>query len=234
MVERFLSMSNSIRRYKQTVQYLRRVIIEGGGYNLTGFRRSRLSVTFTKDLYSLMNVGVSLEGDFTKNTIIYEEGSDGNIYIGYDLNNVRIVTADMKSIKQKLNSGFYVDTPQSRRDIKDLLDKGVEVEDTEGYKDIVKKLDEFYSTTKLDIFLEDSQFPKLRNRKLLPLFIIKCADGVIDYCIDNYATTYRKYRRTLKILNLPNKDYKSINFMYSNHWLDCKASGKYLDKCYIF
>lgn len=138
---------------------------------------------------------------FLNKNIICEEGSDGNIYIGPELGNGFFKSYTETDIDRFVTFRTFGSAPNKFSDIKKDMD--IKYEDYEKNPMIVQKSKPYLKIKdalnditydKLDVRLRDGEFPKLKNRKMLPVFIINTNTNRIDYFMTTYVDSYRKNR----------------------------------------
>ena len=153
------------------------------------------------------NISPSITSNLTYRFRAVED--DTCIYIGYDLTAPYTITYNSASygnslydlVKHKAfprwgsgNEYLIKAIGHTREEIENdisLLDKIV----AEVDKHIKKLLD----SSTVEYTLRDKQFPKLKDRKILPLVIIDTTNGTVNFCHDRYANTYRQSRTVLEI-----------------------------------
>ena len=132
-----------------------------------------------------------------------------NIYIGYDLNAPYTLRFDPGSFGNNLHDLIkYKAFPRwgngddklikaighSKEEVEQditLLDPFVEIAD--------KQMKIFLNSATVEYTLRDKQFPKLKDRKILPLVVIDTTTGNVNFCHDRYANTYRQSRSIIEI-----------------------------------
>lgn len=141
-----------------------------------------------------------------KKNVICEECSDGNIYIGIELG---------EAVCEEYGGDTRIETFISRRayghnfredlvkDLKNDMDVSYEdyeknpklIQNSKPYKKIEGVLEDIKNgEIRIEASVKDGEFPKLKNRKLLPVFIINTSTQRIDFFTTDFPDTYRKYR----------------------------------------
>lgn len=193
------SVSN-IKRYNSTIRLIESILkkrCKGSNKRIVLMKLVR----FTEDFF---NIHIRLDFAIDKD-VIHSVGSDGNIYIGYALDNLKVV---IPYTDEDLARTLISQATQHRKER-----KGVSLEteiglnqkdrtyvdpswmyDTEIFKDVKSKVEEIYEGNGLELKLKDGVYPKLKNRKMLPICFIDCEKGILDYCYSIHAETSRAKR----------------------------------------
>ena len=105
------------------------------------------------------------------------------------------------------------------------------IENTKMYKDLESEIESIEKNVKVDISLKDSQYPSIKNRKILPLFYLDFNKNRLVTNTGDDTTSYRKNNCSVS-LKVASRDFgvlfgrSEINFLL----LDAKISGTNLMK----
>ena len=105
------------------------------------------------------------------------------------------------------------------------------IENTKMYKDLESEIESIEKNVKVDISLKDSQYPSIKNRKILPLFYLDFNKNRLVTNTGDDTTSYRKNNCSVS-LKVSSRDFgvlfgrSEINFLL----LDVKISGTNLMK----
>lgn len=105
------------------------------------------------------------------------------------------------------------------------------IENTKIYKDLESEIESIEKSVKVDISLKDSQYPSIKNRKILPLFYLDFNKNRLVTNTGDDTTSYRKNICSVS-LKVSSKDF-GVLFSRSevtSLLLDAKISGTNLMK----
>lgn len=237
-------MISNIKRYKHLINTIERGIKKkqsSSRFDTFGTFHTRY-INLTDELY---NLRMAFTFHISFKNVINEVGTDGNIYIGFSLDDIAIAVFSDDEIIDKISSTASYNNNTCGDMIRSKLnDEGVgpenyynsdAIKSTKLFKDIRKKLDSVINSIDIDIHLRDKEFPKLKNRKMIPVYIIDVEKGWVDYAAFDDTSSYRSKRAHFSFSEAQYEDNFKNSLHYSLEWVDFDIScnSKYADKITI-
>ena len=187
-------MISNIKRYKNTIN-----ILKGKALESNQCRNNKITLVtyvFLDDSFYKYRFEsrVHIPVDYKK--VIAEECDDGNIYIGFRLDGVLDLEINEENIEEfVINRAF-----KSSLDNDVKRDIGISYEEYSRNPNLIRttkpflKILSYLENMKVEAVLKDGEFPKLKNRHMIPLYIINIKRRMVEYFGVGCPETYRKYR----------------------------------------
>lgn len=201
-------MVSNDKRYRNTLQVVTRIIKEEISNSSTGYIQGNYA-SFFRMLYfdrSFYNAQLESPIEMNINNYVYEWISDGECVIGIDLSRSRFTEDEERrkiyriasEIRRLLRYKQYIDEIEAEISPfrYDGYISGEDLKKTALFNRLLKEYDSIISSAKVSLKLNDGEFPKVKNRGMIPIGIIDIGKNSISlYKYDN-PDSYRQGRFT--------------------------------------
>lgn len=202
-------MISNIKRYNSTINTIISIIRGNKYHNKYGGY-----LYFDNSLY-MSSVYIALVYDV--NHFIVDEDKNGDVFIGIDLNKVQIDLGQVdKSVRDTVHNTVLYHVHQDKLFYDDLMRdispydidsiSPQNADKTEYYNKLYQAVYNLSDYANIDSFLGEKEFPTLKNRKLLPVVVLKLSKGKISFTDTCYPKSSKSNRYTYNISDLNDKN----------------------------
>lgn len=195
-------------------------------------RNSNVTLEIGSSIYPRFRLNIPVDMGLYEDDIIWYSTHD-ELYIGPSLDNAKIVSSRFKCedfAKKVVSDVFNVSNRNTLTAdtvlamMKDM--NGIRAVDVYNNEDVVLYTEAYHrilkfmkglSKSRIQYYLKPGQFPKCKDRYMLPVFVANFQKSVIRYCDDPYIESYTKMRRSISIdidTSYMKEDFLRYNLVY--------------------